>query len=208
MGQKQDIGKLFENKLGEGKKNPTESLWEKINTSLEEERRKRKRTLIYWLMGGGLLVVFGSFLFFGSENFESQNSERPQRLDSLEQKLFTDSVSKEQSTDSTFIISKVDSMNFDKNKEQNFSKIEVFKKDSLVSNTENSSTTSSKRKIQKSSANQKGLYENYSVSKKYYYYNSRTGTQIETANKSEIDSLVSEQYRTVDSTATKKRDSL
>ena len=47
MGNKQDIGKLFEKKLGAGGKIPKESLWEKINTTLDEEKRKRRRILFY-----------------------------------------------------------------------------------------------------------------------------------------------------------------
>ena len=208
MGQKQDIGKIFENKLDAGKKNPTESLWEKINTSLDEEKRRRKRILFYWLVGGGLSVLLGSFLLFGSEIFTPQNSKTPQQHNSLEQKLFTDSASEKEDMDAPFTISKVDSLNVEKNKERKLSKIEIFKNDSIVGNNENPSTPNSKRKIQKGSANQKGSFENYSVSKKYYYYNSRTGTQIETTDKSEIDSLVSEQYKTIDSVAIKKNDTI
>lgn len=38
MGQKKDIGELFEQKLSKGKKKPSESVWEKINTSLDAEK--------------------------------------------------------------------------------------------------------------------------------------------------------------------------
>ena len=76
MGNKQDIGKLFEKKLGAGGKIPKESLWEKINTSLDEEKRKRKRLLFYWWLGGGISFLVGLFLLFGTENFQNENPKK------------------------------------------------------------------------------------------------------------------------------------
>lgn len=74
MGEKKDIGKLFENKLNKGKKAPKNTLWEKINTSLDEEKHRRKRIFYYWISGGVILTLLGAFLLFGNSDFLKINS--------------------------------------------------------------------------------------------------------------------------------------
>lgn len=201
MRQKKDIGKLFETRLSEGNKIPKESLWEKINTSLDEEKRKRKRLLIYWWLGGGISVLLGSLLWFGAGNFLNQNSESPSENNSLEQNSFSNSeIEKTQRISDT---SEEDSLQFKINGEERLSKIEKVNEADPINNNKNTLKTTSQKKIQKG----KSIDEIYTVSEKYYYYNSKDGKQIVTTNKNEIDSLVSQQYKSFDSTATKKIES-
>ncbi len=205
MGNKKDIGKLFETKLSAGNKIPKESLWEKINTSLEEEKRKRKKLLFYWWLGGGISVLLGLYLMFGAGNFLNQNSQIP--LENNASELNTYSDSEKENTETTLNISDEDSLQFKSNGDEKLSKIENTDENGTVNNSKNSSKTTSENKIQKGSLKGKSIDETYTVSKNYYYYNSKDGKQIITSNKAEIDSLVSQQYKGLDSTATKKIES-
>jgi len=206
MGQKKDIGKLFETKLSAGKKIPTESLWEKINTSLDEEKRKRKRILFYWWLGGGISVLFGLYLLFGAGNFLNQNSQIPPENNTSENNSFSN-LEKE-NTETTLNISEEDSLQFKNKSEEKLSKIETTENLSTIIETENTSKTTSKKQNQKGSSKGKSIDEIYTISEKYYYYNSKDGKQMVTANKNEIDSLVSQQYKSLDSVPTKKIDSI
>ena len=205
MGNKKDIGKLFETKLNAGNKIPKDSLWEKINTSLDDEKRKRRRMLLYWWLGGGISVLLGLFLLFGAGNFLNSNSQIPLENKSSEQNSLSNS--EKENSEVTITISKKDSLQFNSNGEEKLSKIENTNESETLNDSENLSKTTSKKKIQKGSSKGKSIDETYTVSKKYYYYNSKDGKQIVTTNKNEIDSLISQQYKSLDSTATKKTES-
>lgn len=62
MEQKKDIGKLFKNKLVDGKKSPTQEVWKKINHTLDQHATRRKRFIYYWLAGGIVLILIGSIV--------------------------------------------------------------------------------------------------------------------------------------------------
>ena len=204
MGNKKDIGKLFETKLNAGNKIPKDSLWEKINLSLDEEKRKRKRILFYWWLGGGISVLFGLYLLFGGGNFLNPNTQIPLEQDSSEQNSFSNS--EKENLETTFNILEEDSLKFKNKGEENLSKIENTNESGIVNNSEKTSKTTSEKKIQKGSQKRKSIDETYTVSEKYYYYNSKDGMQIITTNKNEIDSLVSKQYKSLDSTTIKKNE--
>ncbi len=197
-----DIGKLFETKLNTGKKIPNESIWKKINASLDEEKRKRKRILFYWWLGGGISFLSGLFLLFGIGNFLNTNSQIPLENNSLEQKPLS-TLDKEHNDESIKILE--DSLRYKNKDGEKLSKIETENDHKTINDTENPSTVSEKDR-QKSSSKRKSIDEIYTVSEKYYYYNSKDGKQIVTNNKNEIDSLISKQYKSLDSTNTKKNE--
>ncbi|MDP2686708.1 MAG: hypothetical protein Q8O62_05770 [Aequorivita sp.] len=204
MGQKKDIGQFFETKLNAGKKIPNESIWEKINASLDEEKRKRKRLLLYWWLGGGISFLLGLFLLFGIGKFLNTHSQIPLENNSLEQKPF--STSDKEHNDETIKISE-DSLKSKNIDDEKLSKIETENEHKTLNNTGNPSKKVSEKERQKSSSKRKSIDETYTVSEKYYYYNSKDGKQIVTNNKNEIDSLISKQYKSLDSTKTKKNES-
>lgn len=201
MGNKQDIGKLFEKKLGSGGKIPKESLWEKINTTLDEEKRKRRRILFYWWLGGGISFLLGLFLLFGTENFPNENPKNTIENNLPEQK--SHSNNEKEKNESSMQITEGENYN-----EGEVSEIEADLRNNPTKNTEKTAAKTSQKKIQKGNSTGKSIDETYTVSAKYYYYNSKDGKQIITGNKSEIDSLVSQHYKNLDTTATKKNDSI
>lgn len=207
MGQKKDIGTLFETKLSAGNKIPKESLWEKINTSLDEEKRKRKRLLLYWWLGGSISVLLGLFLLFGARNFLNQNSQIPLEQDSSELNSFSNS--EKENTETTINISEKDSFQFESNVEEKLSKIVTPTKDLKQSEAVNDSENNKpENKTKTISSNTKQVDETFTISEKYYYYNSRDGKQLVTESKKEIDSLISKQYKSLDTLPSKKNDSL
>lgn len=206
MGQKKDIGKLFENKLNDGKRTPNKNLWDKINTSLEEEMRRKKRFFFYWLVGGGISVILGIFLLFSNGSpLKTEPAAKKENGTVVERpNTITDKESNK-----TLLKNSTENLLNNKNEgEEKLSKIDPPIDNLKPNETEISSKNNLKIKTNQNSPNHKSLDETFTVSKKYYYYNSKDGTQLITNNKNEIDSLVSEQYKSLDSLATKKVDSL
>ena len=57
MEHKRDIGELFQQKLEAGTQAPKETLWDRLDASLETQARKRRRALWFWSTGAGLVVI-------------------------------------------------------------------------------------------------------------------------------------------------------
>ena len=98
-----------------------------------------------------------------------------------------------------------DSLKYKNKDGEKLSKIETENDHKTINNTENPSTVSEKDR-KKSSPKRKSIDEIYTVSEKYYYYNSKDGKQIVTNNKNEIDSLISKQHKSLDSIKIKKNE--
>lgn len=202
MGQKKDIGKLFENRLVDTKNNLSKNLWEKINNSLDTEKRRKKRILFYWITGLGLTVLFGLFLVFSSGLFLNPNTRTPENSTLLTDQPFSPSEKENDQKPNENILK--DSLRDIKLNSEKLSEVITNQDDSTVAEINNSK----KMKIEKRSSKDKSVDETFTVSKKYYYYNSQDGKQLITTNKKEIDSLVSDRHKPLDSLVTKKADSL
>jgi len=205
MGEKKDIGKLFENKLNKGKKAPKNTLWEKINTSLDEEKHRRKRIFYYWISGGVILTLLGAFLLFGNSDFLKINSTVTKKYNEILENTVSSSekVGNVKSTETLHI----DSLSAELQDEK-LSKIATVEENQPVNSLQKSegkeSINTSEKKVSKS----KSLDETFTVSEKFYYYNSRDGRQIVTQDKKEIDSLILKNKNELDSANIKKKDTL
>ena len=203
MGQKKDIGKFFENNLNQGKKAPDQSLWGKINTSLDEEERKRKRNF-YWLVGGAITVLLGLILLFGN-NFDAETSST-QEPDHI--KLSDQNGTAETDTDqTTFPKQDADSLRIQNSRDERLSKIATSKLEETQNANENVSKNSRKMKVKNNSSDKTSVDETFTVSKKYYYYNSKDGKQLVTTNKQDIYSIIAVAYKNIDTTTVKREDS-
>ena len=205
MGEKKDIGKLFENKLNKGKKAPKNTLWEKINTSLDEEKHRRKRSFYYWISGGVILTLLGAFLLFGNSDFLKINSTVTKKYNEILENTVSSSekVDNVKSTETL----PIDSLSAELQDEK-LSKIATVEENQPVNSLQKSegkkSINTSEKKVSKS----KSLDETFTVSEKFYYYNSRDGRQIVTQDKKEIDSLILKNKNELDSANIKKKDTL
>ncbi len=205
MGEKKDIGKLFENKLNKGKKAPKNTLWEKINTSLDEEKHRRKRIFYYWISGGVILTLLGAFLLFGNSDFLKINSTVTKKHNEILENTVSSSekVDNVKSTETL----PIDSLSAELQDEK-LSKIATVEENQPVNSLQKSegkkSINTSEKKVSKS----KSLDETFTVSEKFYYYNSRDGRQIVTQDKKEIDSLILKNKNELDSANIKKKDTL
>lgn len=205
MGEKKDIGKLFENKLNKGKKAPKNTLWEKINTSLDEEKHRRKRIFYYWISGGVILTLLGAFLLFGNSDFLKINSTVTKKHNEILENTVSSSekIDNVKSTETL----PIDSLSAELQDEK-LSKIATVEENQPVNSLQKSqgkkSINTSEKKVSKS----KSLDETFTVSEKFYYYNSRDGRQIVTQDKKEIDSLILKNKNELDSANIKKKDTL
>ena len=57
MEHKKDIGELLQQKLEEGQHAPKDSLWERLDASLNEQAKKRRRALWLWSTGAGIVSI-------------------------------------------------------------------------------------------------------------------------------------------------------
>jgi hypothetical protein len=203
MGQKEDIGQLFEKKLNQAKKIVNPSLWEKISASLEEENRRKKRMLFYWFIGGGITILLASLVLFGNKAFtikqdsvpevehsktlsENGNSENPLGT-SEENPPVSNNETGEKLSRGLISADISDTININKD----------IPKQSIHTN----------RNAPRNNSRNKSAEENFTVSKNYYYYNSKNGKQFVTKNKEVIDSLISKQHHTSDTMVLKKENS-
>ena len=204
MGDKKDIGKLFENKLKKGKKAPENKLWEKINTSLNEEKRRRKRIFYYWISGGVILTLLGAFLLFGNSDLLKINSTVTKNIN---EKLENNASSEKIDNAKSPKILLIDSLSTQLQDEK-LHKITTAKENQPVNSSQTFEEKKSINNSEKKASKNKSLDESFKVSEKYYYYNSRDGKQIVTQDKNEIDSLVLKNNSELDSSNLNKNDTL
>jgi hypothetical protein len=213
MAEKKDIGELFENKLSEGVKTPQDSLWGKINTSLNKELRRKKRVILFWTLGTGLSLALIFFIIF---NYEAKTLD-VNKTDSNSKENTSTILKKESSLENVYPNENLqnDQLNNQVPSEKNSEDLKKItfgdslitaKKNSKVPEKNLSGEDGSKQKMsnEKNSVPSKKntVDESFSVTKKYYYYNSKNKNQIITTNKSVIDSLVN------DTLSIKKMDSI
>lgn len=210
MGKNKDIGQLFENKLNDGKKIPNTSLWEKINASLEEEKRRKKRIFFFWLLSGGVSILLGLLLLVGNQMSLYPNWQHTQE-NSAPVNEQSSTLSEDENNETPIEISKENVPNITPTSEEKLSKIILPEENREFVTTENplskkstSQQIDSENKSTKTKPKHKSTDENFTVTKNYYYYNSKDGKQIVTKNKDEIDSLISKQYKSLDSITSKK----
>lgn len=199
-----DVGKIFENRLNDGKKAPSKSVWGKINTSLEVEKLRKKRILYNWLVGGGLFGVFVLFLVFNNISLFQSKSPKDQNnipimnqsdissdpasgqtdYDNGNREILENSQEDKPGVKTEMEEKSSHSVKLNENKKQN------DQKESFEVNTELQPTASGKKSNNKVSPDQ---FEDksFTVSENYYYYNSANGKQLVTKSKEEIDSLIS-----------------
>lgn len=203
MREMKDVGKIFENKLNVGKKEPSESVWEKINTSLDAERSRKKKFLYTWLVGTGLISIFLLFLVFNNEGLLQSNI--PIQQDNIpidnHSNISTEPSTERQGEENNF-------------KEMNQNATSGVPNEIEGESNENSGIKSQMKEI--GSEKESKIYgsttkidnKNFTVSKNYYYYDSKTGKTLVTQNKNKIDSLISKQHKSLDSVTAPKTNDL
>lgn len=210
MGQKKDIGELFENKLNNGKKNPNNNLWEKINTSLDAEKHRNKKIFYYWLVGGGLTILFGLFLLINSEGLLNDTPKQENDTPLAQEPIFSSDspaeVTENKLNERTIVISEEERLYNEIKSDEKLSKNDVSTKGLDKNVKEKSSKEKTLNKNEHSKNKFKKEDEGFTVSETYYYYNSRNNQQIKTKNIKEIDSLISEENKLKDTLNVKKLD--
>lgn len=221
MRQMKDIGKIFENKLNDGEKEPSKNVWDKINSSLDTEKLRKKKILYTWLVGAGLFSLMVVFLLFNNDSPLQSNSPKQENnipvISQSETSSDSSDESLEQENDKREVseVSKEDSFTGINGAKEKASQAILSNEDSELKPKEISSETNtqvqssdSRRRLEKTGKKDEFNDEDFTVSKNYHYYNSRNNKTIVTKNKAEIDSLVSEQGKFLDSLTTRKIDSL
>lgn len=211
MSKKENIGKLFESRLSNGKKSPGKNLWSRISASLDMQKSRERRNLFYWA-AGGILLLIGSFILFEDGFYSEDNSSEKiektfnnQRNPENEiQQNHPENLNKRNQSDSsktsTEKLTRITTNSGVLNDSENVNNSSVKESPNRISVQKTKDSNQSRSKT-------KSVDETFTVTKKYYYYNSRDGKQVITTTQQEIDSLVSENNKIQDS-LTKSPDSL
>lgn len=199
MRQMKDVGKIFENKLNNEKKQPSESAWEKINTSLDAEKLRKKKVLYTWLVGTGLISLFLLFLVFNNESLLQRNSSSEQdnipinNHSNISTEPLSESTGEKNEFREIYKNSKNASSNFPNEIEEKSNENSEWNEKEEYSETKSLiKEIGSEKESKVNEPTNKIENKNFTVSKTYYYYDSKTGKTIVTQNKNKIDSLVSE----------------
>ncbi len=185
MENNKDIANQVKNVLEDGIKSPENSLWDKVNKTLDEKASRRKR-IFYWRMAIGifipLLLLFIYLQVDGKQNAETQN-------------INSQTISSEVNTDSTELnknISHSDSLlNVDQNSVQkSTTEIEEKNHNSILVEKKKHNEKSSKYNSKNSKNSEHDSMEGFKVKSTYYYFNSETNKHLQTNDKTVIDSLI------------------
>ncbi len=207
MGQKKDIGLVFEEKLKVGTKTPNENLWDKIDTTLDEKNRKSKRFFYIWFIGGTLVLLTGVYLFFGNKIFTNSETQSNQSTYTNTTPTSISTLSKEKN-EATFTANHKDSSAL-KNNTEKLLKTDTTDKPNVKTELANPQQTPQLKyqneprvKSKKRNSNKTNLEEVYDVSTNYHYYNSEDNEQIITKDKNMIDSIIKSKSHHIDSVKT------
>ncbi len=192
MKHKEDIGVLIYEKLNQVQKSPSDDLWNKINTTLDEKKKKRRGFFI-WFTAIGLLALllilyFGTRIFNSSETIDTKNeivNRKPSDSNSKDYKsenhiennqtVFENSEVETNETEEITITDESSSNNYSN---KNSNKKNVNKQvDNL--NTENNIQNTTSNKLKKSKNNTsdnkvKTVSNNNSTKKHFNDYNNNT----------------------------------
>ncbi len=228
MEHKKDIGALLKARLDAAEKAPKQTLWERLDNSLEEREKKRRRAAWFWYGGAGILLalLILAGIFTGS-NFSEINDNatkvsteaKPGETNINETNTIETSTSETEDTDKNTIeiLRKPTSEDLTNgNPDKQYGTETGLKttptgetSESLKTNNTSTATKQSKttRKNTTSSGKDPMTEAGFTVTTTHEYYNSDLDTTTTSRSKQKIDSLVAANKRKmaiVDSIARKR----
>lgn len=195
MEHKQDIGDLLKDRLDQAQKAPKQTLWERLDNSLEEREKKRRRAAWFWYGSAGILLVF--LLLAGvlvTQNTKDINKK-------------TSRISTEKNIEKNENKAEVESKANNKVVTQNGTEISIKKGtevnaiNTTITDRKNITTQqplTTKKGITKKSENPtkvKTKENGFKIKTIHEYYNSDLDTTTTSENKKQIDSLVAANKR-------------
>ncbi|MAO08763.1 MAG: hypothetical protein CL596_08640 [Alteromonas sp.] len=215
MDRKEDIGKLFEEKLQQGNASPQTTSWDTLKDSLDEKDRKKKKRLFFlWLTGASTALLLLYLLAASVSKKNSPNSLQEDitvwELDSLSNK--TDSTPTYRETEEVFKIVTKDRLKSSEKggspsaTESAVSETSDNKKKSSEESLKDATNTTLKEEVseKKTSGTQKSDHTLWTeksdqVKTKYYYYNDSTKQNMVIEDPKVIDSILKNTQKTKDS---------
>lgn len=201
MGNKKDIGTIFEGKLKQGEKQPSGDVWRKIDTTLGREGKNKN--LIYYktLIGLGILGIL-LLLFYNSEIFKADTSSQERSINSPVLENIPAPINKEKEAINSLNGSPIQDTLKTISVQGNISNSNLNHKGPKESSTKKAGSAINLKKPLLIKNNQKNKAEedpfhsdDFTITKKYYYYNSKTNKTIVTTNKNKIDSLIKQENK-------------
>lgn len=226
MKNNEDIGALFEKKLHGVERTPSESLWDRVDATLNKKNKRRKRIFWYWMGGATFLLIFALLYAVVPFSMINDNSEK-QTIELTTDSDVQKKASEEEPTrneKSDVELKPIDEGNSKENlTTETASKELLSEKNRMKENSsenEKTGTPIKKRKAtssEKNRSNNKMADDGYEVKTNYYYYNGENDEHIKTSDKNTIDSLLNNTENQIDEVGldknnllevVKKRDSL
>lgn len=210
MAEKKDIGKYFEEKLKNGTKSPNQTVWHKITRSLDELPEQKNSKRPYWLMVLGIPILLGFYLW---SHVSSEEKKNLQTIETNQSEEYLTIPSKIGINDEDYLTTTlIDSLEYDKSiKEKEVSDLNLYSGNEEDLITKPSAVIVKKKNDinhKKSPAKTSDIDENFTITKKYHYYNSENEEEWTTTSKTKIDSLLTQPKKGIDSKVLKSSDSL
>lgn len=183
MDHKQDIGKLFKEKLGDATKQPKMELWDEIEVSLDKRDRKRRGFFMFWISTGTAAVLLLLFSLFPSSSLEEttkNTTENEVLIPSENLPVFeNDNNLNSEKNNLTLYTDSIQIVNSEEN--ANDKEILIPKENEAVIKRNTNTSSSEKDPF---------MDDSVTVKTTYHYYNGATKEMLETTDKSVIDSLL------------------
>lgn len=196
MRNQKDIGSYFEDKLRDKKKSPNNNLWEKIKTSLDEKERRKRNSLPYLLTGLAVFIFVGLFLIINKSEADRYPSENSNDTQISEIPLSTSEKNNKKYEVESNIPGFTETTS--KSKKESF-EISTKSGYGTGSTTSNPPEKTTEKQNTRSAQKTDSWDDSFTITKKYYYYNSVDKEQWNTTDEFKIDSLLSERKKIADS---------
>ncbi|RDK84197.1 hypothetical protein [Marinirhabdus gelatinilytica] len=203
MEHNKDIGNLLKNRLENAEKAPKQTLWERLDNSLEKREKKRRRAA--WLWFTGTLLILALLIFGGATMFQDSGKDAEPHA---ETPPVTKSKNEENSTETRLENTNGSSLEKDTSTAQTDNTetpTATNTKENQKLDTENSpedksaTTTNNSQKVTntttKKTPTEEVTKDGFTITTKHQYYNSDLDTTTVSMSKAEIDSLVAANKR-------------
>lgn len=196
MQTNKDLGNQIKNIFEGAEKSPDNSLWEKVNETLDKKADKRKRFLYFKLLAGIFLLGVLALLLLPEKNIFKTDDENLNHIENL--KSEEGKNDSRQNLTNKDVLTNLEVNNLIKNYKDSLNNLKVV---NIVTVAESATYNLDKNNSQTVSIKKKkpNSLDDFNVKSTYYYYNSETNKHLQTHDKAVIDSLVKDSAKLKDS---------
>jgi|GEM_PF-3869924 len=180
MEHKKDIGNLLKDRLDNAQKTPQQTLWDRLDNSLNEREKKRRRAVWFWYGSAGILlaILLAGGILWTQNGKDFLNTSSDAEINT-EETIFKNKPETKKETESSL-----------KNNVGTQITIEHTTKIDSITTKQTNETKKTTSINGKNSKGKKSSEDGFTITTTHEYYNSDLDTTTTSQNKKQIDSLV------------------